>query len=332
VSAIPSPLQETDMKFMVLAAAAASLTCAAALAQAQGYPAHAVTAIPAFPPGAPNDFIMRLVGERFAADLKQNLVVDNHPGAGGNIAAEMVGRARPDGYTLLATVDTVVTVNPTLYRSTSFKADASLSPVIYLADTAQTLVCHPSVPVKSVAELVAYAKARPIAYASGGYGVPGHLAAELFMSVTGVKMNHVPYKGPAAATQDVLAGVVPCGFLATPVVMPHVKSGKLNALAVTSLERSPIAPEVPTMAEAGVPGAEATFGEVLLAPKGTPPDVIALLNSELSRILQQPDIRDRMLAVDLPFVANTPEQAGARLQRETLRWKQVLDRIGLKID
>jgi tripartite-type tricarboxylate transporter receptor subunit TctC len=151
------------------------------------------------------------------------------------------------------------------------------------------------------------------------------------MAATGVKMTHIPYKGPGPATQDVLAGVVPCGFLATPVVMPHVKSGKLIALAVTSAKRSPIAPDVPTMAEAGVAGAEASFGEVLLAPKGTPASRVALLNERLGNILQQADIRERMLAVDLVFVANTPQQAGARLKSESARWKQVVDHLGLKL-
>ena len=209
-----------------------------------------MTAIAAFPPGSPGDFIMRLIGERFNADLKQNLVVDNHAGAGGNIAAELVARAAPDGYTLLTTVDTVVTVNPALYKSGNFKANASLTPVIYLADTAQTLVCNPSVPVKSVTELITYAKATPISYESGRFGIPGHLAAELFMSVTAsdelvcrtrARRSHtgrsfqrrsVRLSGHASRDAD-------------------AESGKLIALAVTSPKRSPIAPDVPTMAEAG---------------------------------------------------------------------------------
>ena len=315
-----------------VSAAFASLLCASPAAPAQTYPARTVTAILAFPPGSPADFIMRLASEPLANRLKQNLVVDSRPGAGGNIAAELVSRAAPDGYTLLATIDTVVTANPWLYKTGSFRADSDLVPVIYLSNTAQTLVCNPAVPVKSVADLVLYAKSRPLSYASGGFGVPGHLAAELFMSATGVRMTHVPYKGPGPATQDVLAGVVPCGFLATPVVMPHVKSGKLVALAVTSPRRSPIAPEVPTMAEAGIVEGEAAFGELLLAPKGTPPAVIARLNTEMAAILEQPEVRARMLAVDLEFVPNTPEQAGARAQREGRRWKQMVERLGLRIE
>jgi tripartite-type tricarboxylate transporter receptor subunit TctC len=319
------------LKSSLIQAAFVSLILASPAAPAQTYPARAVTAVVAFPPGAPNDFILRLVSEQFGTRLKQNLIVDNHPGAGGNIAAELIARSAPDGYTLLATVDTVITANPSLYKAVSFRADTDLTPVIYLANTAQTLVCNPSVPVKTVSDLVAYARREQLAYASGGYGVPGHLAAELFMAASGVKMNHVPYRGPAAATQDVLAGVVPCGFLATPVVMPHVKSGKLLALAVTSPRRSPIAPDIPTMSEAGMPGGEAAFGEVLLAPKGTPAAIVALLNRQIAQILEQPEVRARMLAVDLEFIPNTPEQAGARLQREGVHWKQVIEQLGLKV-
>jgi len=315
----------------VLATCAIALSCAATVAHSQAYPSKPVMAIPAFPPGAPNDIIMRLVSEPFRTAFKQTLLVENRPGAGGNIAAEFVSRAAPDAYTLLATIDTVVTVNPYLYHTTNFRADVDLTPVIYLANTAQTLVCNPAVPVKSATELADYARSHPMSFASGGQGVPGHLAAELFMAATGVKMTHIPYKGPGPATQDVLAGVVPCGFLATPVVMPHVKGGKLTALAVTSPKRSPIAPDVPTMAEAGIAGAEASFGELLLAPKGTPANLVALLNQRIAAILQQPDIRERMLAVDLDFVPNTPEQASARLQRESVRWKDVVDRLGLKV-
>jgi len=316
---------------ILIAASAFALGCAAPVAHSQSYPTKPVLAIPAFPPGAPHDFIMRLISDPFKASFKQTLLVENRPGAGGNIAAEFVSRAAPDGYTLLATIDTVVTVNPYLYNTTGFRADTDLTPVIYLANTAQTLVCNPAVPVKSAADLATYAKSHSMSYASGGQGVPGHLAAELFMAATGVKMTHIPYKGPGPATQDVLAGVVPCGFLATPVVMPHVKSGKLTALAVTSPKRSPIAPDVPTMAEAGIAGAEASFGELLLAPKATPANLVALLNQRIAAILQQPDVRERMLAVDLDFVPNTPQQASARVQREGVRWKEVVDRLGLKV-
>jgi len=315
-------------------AASALLASAAgaSIAQPAAYPSRPINVVVAFPPGAPNDIIVRLVAEPFNAAMKQPLIADNRAGAGGNLAAEWVARSPADGYTVLATIDTVVTINPRLYKKLTFRADTDLRPVIYLANTAQTLVCNPAVPVKTVAEFVAYAKTHDLDYASGGQGTPGHLSAELFIAATGVKMNHVPYKGPGPATQDVIAGQVPCGFLATPVVMPHVKSGKLNALGVTSTKRVPIAPEVPTIAESGVAGYEAAFGEMLLVPKGTPDAVVKHLNEMIGKILQQPEVRDRMLASDLEFVPNTVDEAAARLRRETQKWGAVIDRLGLQLD
>jgi tripartite-type tricarboxylate transporter receptor subunit TctC len=287
--------------------------------------------VSAFPP-ASNDLVIRMVDGPFQATFKQQLVMENRPGAGGNIAVDAVVRSLPDGHTLLVTVDTVATVNPHLYAHLKSRADIDLVPVIYLANSAQTLVCHPSVPVKTVMELVAHARTHDLSYASGGQGVPGHLAAEMFLSATGIRMTHIPYKGPSAALQDLMGGVVACGFLATPTVMPHVKSGKLNALAVTTARRSPVAPELPTMAEAGVAGYEASFGQLLLAPRGTPPAVVMLLNEAFGAVLAQPDVRQKMLAMDLEFTPNTPEQAAARLRRESDRWGQVVARLGLKVE
>ncbi len=315
----------------VLAAALTLTACAGSTAWAQSYPRKAVSVISAFPPSS-NDIIIRLIDGSFQAAFKQPLIIENRPGAGGNIGAEAVTRAVPDGHTLLVTVDTVVTVNPRLYQNLKFKADVDLVPVIYLANSAQTLVCHPSVPVKSVLDLVAYARSHDMSYASGGPGVPGHLAAEMFLAATGVRMTHIPYKGPNAALQDLMGGVVQCGFLSTPVVMPHVKSGKLTGLAVTTARRSPIAMELPTMNEAGVAGFEATFGQLLLAPKGTPPAVVVTLNEAFGTVLAQAETRSKMLAMDLEFVPNTPEQAAARMRREADKWALVMDRLGLRVD
>lgn len=316
---------------LLLAAALSAGVAAAGSALAQGWPGKPVSVISAFPP-ANNDQIIRMVDGPFQAAFKQPLVIENRPGAGGNIGAEAVARAAPDGHTLLVTVDTVATVNPRLYPGLKFRADVDLVPVIYLANSAQTLVCHPSVPVKSVAELVAHARAHDLSYASGGQGVPGHLAAEMFLAATGLRMTHVPYKGPTAALQDLMGGNVHCGFLATPTAMPHVKSGRLAGLAVTSARRSPIAPELPTMSEAGVAGFEASFGQLLMAPRGTPAPVVAALNEAFTVALMQGDVRARMLAMGLEFVPNTPEQAGARLRQEAEKWARVVERLGLRAD
>ena len=300
-------------------------------AWAQSYPSKPVNVISAFPPTT-LDFILRLVNGPFQEKFKQAMVIENRPGAGGNIAAEEVAGSAPDGYTLLVTTDTVVTSNPHMYRNLKFKADVELVPVIYLANTSQTLVCNPSVPVKSVSDLVAYAKSHDMSYASGGKGVPGHLAAEMFLAATGLRMTHVPYKGPNAAVQDMIEGKVQCGFLSTAVVMPHIRSGKLNGLAVTTARRSPSAMELPTVSEAGIAGYEATFGDLLLAPKGTPPQVLAALNEAIGAVLAQPDVREKFLASGLEFVPNTPEQAAARLRRESDKWAQLVERLGLRAD
>ncbi len=316
---------------LIVAATLALGTTAVVPAVAQDWPNRAVTVISAFPP-ANNDQIIRMVDGPFQAAYRQALVIENRPGAGGNLGAEAVARATPDGHTLLVTVDTVVTVNPRIYQNLRFKADVDLVPVLYLANSAQTLACHPSVPVRSVAELVSHARTHDLSYASGGQGVPGHLTAEMFLSATGLRMTHIPYKGPVAALQDLMAGNVHCGFLATPTVMPHVKSGKLTGLAVTSSRRSPIAMDLPTMDEAGVPGFEASFGQVLMAPRGTPASVVAALNETFSATLSQADVRARMLAMDLAFVPNTPDQAATRLREQTDKWARVVERLGLKAE
>jgi len=297
----------------------------------QEYPSKPLRVVIPFPPGTPQDFILRMISDRVQAGLKQPLIIENRPGATGNIGAEIVAKAVPDGYTLLATVDSIVTINPHVFRNLPFKP-ADLVPVIYLANDELALACHPSVGARTVSELIERAKATPINYASGGSGSPGHLAMEMFMAATGISMNHVPYKGPGPAAQDMLAGHVQCGFLATPSVMPNVKTGRLIGLAVSGSKRSAIAPELPTLAEAGVSGFEAVFGEIVMAPRGTPEPVIQLLAGELAKALAEPDVRERMMASDLEYVPGTPEEAAARLRRESAKWKQVVDRINLQVD
>lgn len=316
---------------LVFATALTLATLTTGTSWAQSYPSKLVTVVSAFPPTT-LDFLIHQVDASFQATFKQPLIIEHKPGAGGNIAAEFVARSAPDGYTLLVTTDTVVTANPRMYQKLKFKADEELVPVIYLANTGQTLVCHPSVPVKSVSDLVTYAKSHDMTYASGGQGVPGHLAAEMFLAATGLHMTHIAFKGPNAAMQDMLQGNVQCGFLSTAVVMPYVKSGKLNGLAVTTAKRSPLAMELPTMSEAGITGFEAAFGDMLLAPRGTPPDILQTLNETFSTALEQPGALDELRASGLEFVPNTPVQAEARMRREAGKWALVVDRLGLKAD
>jgi tripartite-type tricarboxylate transporter receptor subunit TctC len=314
------------------AAIGAALAALPAAAIAQAYPAKPVRVIAGFAPGAPGEFVMRLIQDKVFTASKQPLVIENRVGASGNIGMEMVAKAAPDGYTLFVGPDTVVTVNPHIYRKLGFDPMADLVPVTYLTNTSQTLVCNPSVPVASVTDFINLAKAQKLNYASGGPGVPGHLAMELFMSMTGISMTHVPYKGPGPAMQDVMAGQVPCGFLATAVVVPQAKAGKLKALAVSSANRSAMAPEIATAREAGVAGYDATFGEILLAPKGTPPAIIQQWRDEVAKAFQDPAVRERMIAIDLPPVANTPAEAQARARSESARWAKVVEQVKLQVD
>ncbi len=308
------------------------LGLAAPLAQAQStWPDKPIRVVLPFPPGGPSDIVMRLAAEKMQVALKQTIVIDNKPGAGGNLGSADVARAAPDGYTWLWGTDTLVTVNPHVYKSLGFKVD-DLVPVTIGTQFSQTLVCHPQVGVKTLAELVAKAKATPMSYASGGAGVPGHLSMELLQSMAGFDMNHIPYKGPAPATQDVVGGQVPCGLLAGPTVLPHVRAGKLVALAVSGSARSPTLPEVPTIAEAGVAGYEANFALAMYAPRGTPETIVTRFRQAFVDALRSPDVTERLKAGDQVVVGSTPAQAAATLAADSKKWGEVARRIKLGLD
>jgi tripartite-type tricarboxylate transporter receptor subunit TctC len=313
-------------------AVALALGLAAGTAQAQGaWPSKPIRVVLPFPPGGPSDIVMRLVAEKMQATLKQPIVIDNKPGAGGNLGTAEVARAAPDGYTWLWGTDTLVTVNPHVYKNVGFKVDALL-PVAIGTRFNQTLVCNPALGVKTVAELQAKAKAEKLSYASGGAGVPGHLSMEMLQSMAGFDMTHVPYKGPAPAAQDVIGNQVPCGLLAGPTVLPFVRSGKLVALAVTGSTRSPTLPEVPTLAEAGIAGYQADFSLVMFAPRATPMPVVEAFRQAFVDALKQPDVVDKLRAGDQTVVGSTPEQAAAQLAAESKKWGEVARRINLGLD
>ena len=318
----------------VIAAALALLAAAALPSQAQAqssWPEKPIRVLLPFPPGGPSDIVMRVAAEKMQAALGQPIVIDNKPGAGGNLGASEVARAAPDGYTWLWGTDTLTTVNPHVYKNMGYKVE-DLQPVTVGTRFNQTLVCHPSVGVKTVAELVAKAKAAPMAYASGGAGVPGHLSMELLQSMAGFEMTHVPYKGPAPATQDVIGGQVPCGLLAGPTVLPHVRSGRLVALAVSGSTRSPTLPETPTMAEAGVAGYRADFTLVMYAPKGVPPATLQRFRKAFVDALNLPDVTEKLRASDQVVVGNTPEEAAQVLAADSRKWGEVARRIKLGLD
>jgi tripartite-type tricarboxylate transporter receptor subunit TctC len=310
------------------------LLCAPTLqAQPKTYPDRPVRLVNPNPPGGPSDLVARALVEPFRARFSQPLIVENRAGAGGNVGSEVVAKSPPDGLNLLVITDTVVTVNPHVYKKMGFDPARDLVPVALLTGFSQTLVCNATVPAKTVAELVALAKKQPLNYASGGAGVPGHLAMELFLSSAGIDMNHVPYKGPAAATQDVIGGQVHCGFLATATVLPHIKSGRLHAFAISSTRRSPLAPQVPTMAEAGYRDYDATFYLVLMAPRGTPDEILRSLNAFVNDALKSPDAQDKVLTpADQIAAGGSPADAAAKLREISAKWEKVVKRIGLSLD
>jgi tripartite-type tricarboxylate transporter receptor subunit TctC len=313
------------------ALAALILASAPLGALAQAWPTQPVKLLDAFPPGAPGDLIARLIQPALQKELGQPVIVDNRPGAGGNIGASEVVRSN-DGHTVLVGPDTMLTINPYLYRKLAFDPMSDLVPVTQLATFSQELVCNPAVGVKSLDELLAATRKEPMSYASGGQGVPGHMAMELLLASTHAQMQHVPYRGPGPATQDVIAGSVPCGFLASPVVGPHVKEGRLVAIAVSGATRLAAQPTVPTVAESGVKGYEATFTEMMAMPKGTSPAVLQRLQRAVAKALADPDVRAKLAALDLQPLANTPEEAVQRIRAENARWKAVAARLDLKLD
>ena len=305
---------------------------AAGAAAAQAWPAKPVRMLITFPPGGPSEIVTRLVSERLQAALKQPFVVENRVGASGNVGADAVATSAADGHMFGVTPDTLFTVNPLVFRRMPFDVWTDLVPVTLLGRFSQMMVCNPSVAAKTLGELLQLAKREKLAYASGGPGVPGHLAAELLLSTTGTSMLHVPYKGPAAATTDVMGGQVHCGFLATPTVLPHVKSGRLTALAVSTAQRSPLAPGVPTASEAGAPGFDAPFYLVLFARKGLPGDVLDRMNREVSKALELSEVKERAAAVDIVTLGGSREEATAVMKAAAAKWAPVVQRIGLRLD
>jgi tripartite-type tricarboxylate transporter receptor subunit TctC len=318
----------------VLGGLGAALCLAAApLAHAQGYPSKPVKLVVPYPPGGPTDIVARVVAQKLSEQTGQQFIVDNRPGAGGNTGAELVARSAPDGYTLLIAT-TAHAINPSLFKNLGYKLTKDLAPVSLLTSGPLVIVANPALPAKNVAELIALAKARPgqLNFASSGNGQSTHLAAELFASMAGVKMTHIPYKGSAPALTDVMGGQAQLMFDTMLSAMPHVKGGKLKALAVTSGKRSPAAPDLPTVAESGLPGYEAIAWNGLLAPAGTPPEAIARLSAELKKALALPEVKDKFEAQGFAAAWNTPEAFGGFMNAEVEKWAQVVKVSGATVD
>jgi tripartite-type tricarboxylate transporter receptor subunit TctC len=300
---------------------------------AGGYPVKPVRMIVAVPPGGPADTLARLVGPRLSGALGQTVVIDNRPGANGNIAYELTARAVPDGYTFVL-VAAGVAINPSLYREVKYDPVKDFSPITLGIAVPNILVVHPAVAAHSVPELVALAKARSgqLAFASAGNGTSGHLALELFRMSSGIQVIHVPYKGGAPALAELIGGQVQALFSIAIAALPQVKAGKVRALAITSARRSAVAPELPTVAEVGFPGFEVVGWFGWLAPVKTPGDIVSRLHSEIVRVLQLPEIRERLLGLGADPVGDTPPQFAAYIKSEREKWAQVIRQAGIRID
>ena len=277
---------------------------------------------------------MRFVGAKLSEGLGQAVVYDNRPGAGGNVAGEIVARSPADGYTLLMGNNAILATNASLYKNMSFDPVKDLAPVVLIASQPNILVVHPSLPVQSVKAFIVLARSRPgqLNYASSGNGLAAHLAGELFKTMTKTDMVHIPYKGAGPALIDTLAGQCQVMFATAVSVQPYLQSGRLRPLAVTTAARSKNFPALPSVAEAGVPGFEATSWHGVVAPAGTPQAAIARLNAETNKVLQQADIRDRLAAQGADVVGGTPQQFGDYIRSEVPKWAKVIRDSGAKAD
>jgi len=303
-------------------------------AGAQEYPVRPVRLILPYPAGGPSDIVGRVFGQKLGEALGQQFVPDNRAGAGGIIGCEIAARAAPDGYTLLMGAVGVLTINPILRQKLPFDPVRDFQPVSLLSSAPYVLLVNPGVPARSVKDLVALAKARPgqLNYASGGVGTGNHLSAELFKLAAGIDMVHVPYKGASVALSDLLAGQVQALFVNVLPALPHVKSGKARALAVTSTRRSAAAPDVPTFAESGFRGIETSSSYGLLAPVRVPAAIVRRLHGELARISRQPEVRERLEAQGAEVIGSTPEEFAAFIRNESVRWAKVIKAAGIRAE
>jgi len=313
----------------------AALACVAALAaHADPYPSKTLRFVVPYPAGGPLDAVARLLAQKVSDSMKQTVIVDNRAGAGGNIGADFVAKSAPDGYTLLMGAVATHAINPTLYSNIPYDAARDFIPVTQIASTPNVLVVNPSLPVTSVAEFIAYAKAHPgkLNFGSGSTGSAGHLAGELFKAMAGVEMTHVPYKGAAPAMTDLIGGRIDLMFDNLASSLAQVKAGKIRAIAVTTAQRSPLAPELPTIAESGLPGFDINTWFGLFVPAHTPPEVVARLHDEFAKALSAPEVRSRMLELGAEPVGSTPQQFAAYIESEAAKYARIIKASGAKAD
>ena len=306
----------------------------AGAAVAQGFPAKSVRIVVGFAPGGTTDLVSRILAQRLGEMWGPNVIVDNRTGASGMIAGEIVAKAAPDGYTLLLTPQTSLAVAPALYGKAPYDPAKDFSPITLAGSAPLLMVVHPSFPPKTFAEFVALAKkgGAPLTFGSGGVGSSPHMAGELLSAALGIKMNHIPYKGENPALADTIGGQIPIMFGNLPVAVPHVKSGKLRGLANTAATRSPLAPEIPTVAESGIKGYSIATWSAVLGPAGMPPELAARIQRDIARVVNQAETRDRLVGMGVDIIANTPEEFGVFLRAEIVRYAKVIKDAGLKAE
>jgi tripartite-type tricarboxylate transporter receptor subunit TctC len=312
----------------------ALLLCTMAEAQAQSYPTRPVTLVVAFPPGGASDVLSRTLARKLEQILGQPFVIDNRPGAGGNVAADAVAHAAPDGYTLLNGNNSILATNAALYKKINFDPEADFAPIGLIGSQANILVVNPALPVTSMAELIALAKAKPgqLNFASSGHGLAAHLAGELFKAEARIDLVHVPYKGAAPALQDVIAGHVQMMFATASSVVPHIRDGKVRALGVATLKRTTVLPEIPTIDELGIKGFDATTWHGLVVPARTPKEIVATLHRALATTLEDPGVRKSLGDLGVDIISGTPEDFAAYIKSEIPKWTAIIKASGAKLD
>jgi tripartite-type tricarboxylate transporter receptor subunit TctC len=318
----------------LFAAALAFALCLPVTAHAQPYPSKPIRLVVPYPAGGPLDTVARLLAAKVGDSTKQPVVVDNKPGAGGNIGADIVAKSPADGYTILMGAVATHAINPALYKSIPYDPIKDFAPVTQVASTPNVLVVNPSIPANNVAEFIAYAKANPgkLSFGSGSIGSAGHLAGELFKTTAGVDMVHVPYKGAGPAMQDLIGGQIQLMFDNLASSLAQVKAGKIKALAVTTSKRTSFAPELPTIAEAGLPGFDISTWFGIFAPAGTPKEALDRLHAEFTKALAAPDVREKMLNLGAEPVGNRPEEFAAYIKAEAEKYARVIKASGAKVD
>jgi tripartite-type tricarboxylate transporter receptor subunit TctC len=317
------------LRLLALLLSAVVLTAAAQ----ETYPSRPLRFILPFPPGGGTDILGRVIAERLAANLGQPVVIENRGGAGGNVGAEAAARSSPDGYTIVLAAPSLA-ISPSLYSKLNYDPVKDFAPVSLVATVPNVMVTHPSVPAQTLQEFIALVRSRPggMNFGSGGSGTSNHLAGELFNIVTGTRLVHVPYKGVNLAMNDVLSGQIHVVVIGVPAAAPHIKAGRLRALALIAPQRAAALPEVPTIAEAGLPDFEVTTWYGVLAPAGTPRPIVARLNAELVKIMHAPDTRERLAAMATDPRTSTPEEFAAYLKQEIAKWGEVVRKANLKAD